>query len=86
MQVHAKNRPQISAKVLRRQQRWVSARRFRRSRLLTAATSMVLDKERENEAATVHKLKLQWVITADESEKSRISSELRRRLHNAQSK
>ncbi len=47
---------------------------------------MVLDKERENEAATVHKLKLQWVITVDEGEKSRISNELRRRLYEQQSK
>jgi hypothetical protein len=53
---------------------------------LAAATSTVLDRERENEAATVHKLKLQWVTTVDEAEKSRISIELRRRLYNPQSK
>jgi hypothetical protein len=44
---------------------------------------MILKGERENEAATVHRLKLQWVTTVDEAEKSRLSSELRRRLYNA---
>ncbi len=47
---------------------------------------MVLDKVRENEAATVHRLKLQWVITVDDVEKSKISSELRRSFYNPESK
>ncbi len=53
---------------------------------MAAATSIVLDREGENRAATVHMLKLQWVVTEDEVEKSKISSELRRRLHNPEDK
>ncbi len=51
---------------------------------MTVVTSLVMDKERRNDvAAAVHKLKLQWVIAMDEAEKSRISLELRR-LYNPQ--
>jgi len=48
---------------------------------MTSVTTMS-SKTDPNIVATIHKLKLQWIMAKDDVERSRISEEIRKRLSN----
>ncbi|HEY5620420.1 MAG TPA: hypothetical protein VIK88_02045 [Candidatus Bathyarchaeia archaeon] len=54
---------------------------------MTSATTMQSEEE-QNRAieATIHKLKLQWMMAKDENERRKISEEIRRRMGSSPAK